>query len=904
MRNIILSSVLLFLGLGLVGDTALAGEQFIFPVGLLFMDNMTKTGWPFDIAAETLVDLRSRGIEVTGLSGIYALSHGDAACQVIFQWVMEDVDTLRKKLARADSFGLFIYGTPRTFEDALKRYGHDSLTVPDSVYFRCCPNQSIPHRYTDSIFRDSLEQWVSWVVDSLNARLERDSVQSLYRYLFWDEPFGKHLYWVNKTGSPWDDYWMNIWEHDDRTGLRTDSLGVYTLLKHQIEQADTLHSVWINLNGIKSHYVDTMHVARGFCQLKYENTPNPPHQFSFDVPVLLYDTKIGDSLRLCDYWTSTIDSIVAAAKEAVPGSPPPVYVGQLQSWGSCRLDTTFIHAYRIDIPEEIEELANLAILHEVKGIIYFVLQSFKEKNDYWGKYDMFANLCDDHSVPFDAPYEDFVYNRDHSLFADPDSLRPFCTNDTSQSQYTDPFRELPPRPQDHPNYHKYLQDYYQWKYAPYARNYNAIGEINNQLHIIGTKLLGLWDADSVARITPDTVYDSVVDSSILPPEIVTFSPVNSSDRYLFFVNKDLTHSEWGFTVEIARYDSLDGLKPVPSSLQSAYILDLSERHLVQGELGNKYITFHAVLGTGEGKLVRLMRGNEAADAMVADPDIEFRLIHGTGVNEKPQYVFTEGDTIRLSARIYNLGFYPLDSLEIKFYDGHRIPANLMGVDTVSLPALDPQSAAPGDTLASILWVSSHDDMSPHNITVFADEPIVSPSADNEANMALLIEPQDYATAVVHNPWDMTERQGPGQPSTPDIDSFKYFVETPDSISGVWEAKTSGMPPNPTIYLHVTSPIDGSKYDLLSARFIQDPGADTTAKGYLKIGWLSTTGIPGSDSIRYAFGKWNVGELNLSLNPLWNGHQIARLWLRSAPLPNRYFKLAWVRLRTQREATQP
>jgi hypothetical protein len=280
MSKIVIGSVLLVLGLGLLANAAGGGEQLVFPIGLLFMDNMSKPeeGCPFDMPAEALVDLRSRGIEVTGLSGTYAWSHGDAACQIVFQWVMEDVDALAKKLARADSFGLLVYGSPRTFDDALRRYGHDALTVPDSVYFRYYYGQDL-HRYTESVFRDSLEHWVSWVVDSLNARLEGDSVQSLYRYLFWDEPFGKHLGYV-QTSDKWDDYWMNIWEHDDVTGWHTDSRGVGSLLKYEIEQKDTMHSVWFNNDGNPFH--EGKNPVRGLCSLMVDTLgpapiPNPIH---------------------------------------------------------------------------------------------------------------------------------------------------------------------------------------------------------------------------------------------------------------------------------------------------------------------------------------------------------------------------------------------------------------------------------------------------------------------------------------------------------------------------------------------------------------------------------------------------------------------------------------------------
>jgi hypothetical protein len=436
---------------------------------------------------------------------------------------------------------------------------------------------------------------------------------------------------------------------------------------------------------------------------------------------------------------------------------------------------------------------------------------------------------------------------------------------------------------DSPGYHKFLEDLYEWKYAPYARNYNALGEVNNQMQIIGNELLDLWKAPPVATIKPDS-------SNVFPPEIVTFSPTQTSVVYLFFVNKDMKHQEMGFTIKIRRSD-------IPPPLQSAYILDLSERHLLNRTVDSTYITFYVTLGAGEGKLVRLMAGTEPADACVTDPDIGFQT--GDGPSTTPRYVFTEGDRIMLSATIYNLGFSGLGTLVVKFYDGHRDTLNLIDADTVSLPPLTVVSAAPADTVATCLWVASRELIGPHNITVFAEEPI-SPGVNtknNLANMALLVLPEDYASAVVGDPWDMTE-SGTGSSSTPDIDSFQYFAETPDSISGVWEAKT--MPDTvtgePRIYLNLADSISGSKYGHCSVRLIQDP--ETSGQGYLKIGWKNQTGASNADSVLYEFGRWQVKELDLSDHPGWKNNRITSFWIRPALLPDCMVKLSWVKLTTK------
>jgi hypothetical protein len=391
-----------------MATTTFSGEEFVFPVGTIAVDNLWEDGWPFDLSPEALVDLRSRGVEVVSLSGIYELAHDGHQGRIVFDWVMEDVDTLAKKLARADSFGLLAWAGIRTFDDALRRWGHDPVRDSLSPYFRW----DFANRYSAIAFRDSLDLWVSWVVDSLRSRLADDDTRSLYRYFFWDEPFTKHVAYAQDTiyKREYDDYWLNIWEYDDTTGLNTDSLSVGTLLKQKIEEKDTLQSVWFNLAG--DRFAQGKNAARGLCSLKVDAVPNPFQQLSFDAFPFWYGTAVGDTHNLRKYWTSVIDTIVKQTKSFDPLEPPPVYVTQLQSWGSCNVDT--FHCLRITIPEEVKELANLAVLHETKGIMHFVLQSFTQRGDCFG------NLLDHDQVPFDAPYEEYVYARKHDHFSEPD----------------------------------------------------------------------------------------------------------------------------------------------------------------------------------------------------------------------------------------------------------------------------------------------------------------------------------------------------------------------------------------------------------------------------------------------------------------------------------------------------
>jgi hypothetical protein len=227
-----------------VSGATRAQEEYVFPVGIWLVEGEEGASGPFDLPAERVVDLRSKGVEMILLSGRYSgKSWLQVQGNIWFDTVMVDVNTLRGKLARADSFGFLVYADPKSIDETMKYWGH----YPPDVfypYFR----YDRTNLFSSQAFNDTLDSLVSWVVDSLNSYLQVNDIQSLYRYIFWDEPFSHHLRWL-KTGDSLDDYYDNIWEHDDTTGFDTDSLSVGTFLKHKIESKDTLHSVWLDLWG-------------------------------------------------------------------------------------------------------------------------------------------------------------------------------------------------------------------------------------------------------------------------------------------------------------------------------------------------------------------------------------------------------------------------------------------------------------------------------------------------------------------------------------------------------------------------------------------------------------------------------------------------------------------------------
>ena len=118
--------------------TCPAEEEFIFPVGLWVTNNIWQPpDEPFDYSSVKLVDLRSKGVEMILLGGVY-------------------VDNLKGMLARADSFGFRVYAVPKEFQ-VLAKYGHDPVFDSLNPYFKN-HNQI---RYSSSTFNDTLDIKVS-----------------------------------------------------------------------------------------------------------------------------------------------------------------------------------------------------------------------------------------------------------------------------------------------------------------------------------------------------------------------------------------------------------------------------------------------------------------------------------------------------------------------------------------------------------------------------------------------------------------------------------------------------------------------------------------------------------------------------------------------------------------------
>ena len=102
-----------------------------------------------------------------------------------------------------------------------------------------------------------------------------------------------------------------------------------------------------------------------------------------------------------------------------------------------------------------------------------------------------VGFFDCNNMPFDAPYEEWVYTdrlRSDIDYIPPDSIRPWTATDGSQF---DPLYSLPLRPTP-PTAAKATETYLEWKFAAYARLWNSAKRTFGDIARVAPELARLW----------------------------------------------------------------------------------------------------------------------------------------------------------------------------------------------------------------------------------------------------------------------------------------------------------------------------------------------------------------------------------------------------------------------------
>ena len=651
---------------------------------------------------------------------------------------------------------------------------------------------------------------------------------------------------------------------------------------------------------------------------------NSPEFISYDdYPFRYVDMDFAGSTTICDddwlflidHYEEAMDTTVMTAKEY--GIPVHLYLQTFGAAGGSRLlESDTLHyphfLWRTPTPAEVRMYAGLALLHQVKGIHPYSLASYLEQDN---EGFISSSLLDINSIPFDAPYEDWVYTgripRGHEGmdYADPRYLPPF-------SEGFDPLYELTDPPALVPDCPKNKETWDTWFFEPYGRLYREIGDILGEVAVIAPEMAdlwwwdGSWDDASIVSVEDPGIYDHFV-----PPAIRLFQGPDSSSVYLYYVNRYLRNAETDYTISIVASESPGQLYP--------RVLDHSRRFLVPSPSGgggnNVFFAFDDTLEAGEGRLVEFVDTNVPADIRVTSPDV---YVYRQGaMNKSTRLCCTAGETITLGAVFYNMGTASTGNIGVVF-EKEEGPT-ILGTDTISFDGLSGYYS-PDSTSASIQWETDAGDAGVHRVEISAGSVQGENTSDNSVTVTVLVEPVDYATEVLGNPWDMTEAlSSPPDWQTTDIESVSSgWVDTcwTDSVSGMFEGKLSVPSPGNyfrgDIYLHEDAQelIDADEYTMLSLAGVSlNPNVSGAEFGCgMFLFWTDSADSSHVLALHSAegFGEglgngpdmWRVfGPLDLSGVDGWGG-EIHDLMIRFQMDPPEHYPMAligirigWVRL---------
>ncbi|NLP06059.1 hypothetical protein GX411_08940 [Candidatus Fermentibacteria bacterium] len=591
-------------------------------------------------------------------------------------------------------------------------------------------------------------------------------------------------------------------------------------------------------------------------------------------------TELGDSLHtwMLEHYEEGLDStiVVAAQEDHFPVHCHP------QAFGLCggeemwdiRVDPDTIryasYNYRIPSPAEFRMLCNLALLRQAKGVFPYSVRGYSEEGA------CFAGLLDEDLIPYDAPYEEWVYGErptEDFYYAPPDSFPPFRDG-------FDPLFELESRPST--SGARAVQDYLEWKFGPYANLWNSMRETLGEIAWMAPELSGLWWLDGTGH--PGAVELSWPDTCWAGPECRVFTD-EDEDFYLYYMNRCCRDSSHviGFWFS---YDSLD----VPS----IHALDHTRRFVVSSDLSREsFFSLTDTLEAGQGRLLEFIPQSTDADLRITRPDVTA----GTGPTVAGHdFRFTAGDTVLVCATVYNMGTEEAEDVPVSLTDITEEAHSLIGMDTLSFGRLPLSGYETDEATAEFRWVPSSPGVCRMRIAV-SPVPGEPDTLDNTTDVLFLIEPRDYATEVREDPWDMTEATGI-QPAwrTDDIEGEAGWTVFTDSIGGMLEgAIDEDSLSDNRLYLAVPEQsgrwIDTGVFDHLSLAVRVGRACD------LYFGWVTENDARGSCFVEDLEAGWSIPE-PVDLGGSLPDSMLKTAWLSFRPEvagADLAVRIGWVRL---------
>ena len=412
-----------------------------------------------------------------------------------------------------------------------------------------------------------------------------------------------------------------------------------------------------------------------------------------------------------------------------------------------------------------------------------------------------------------------------------------------------------------------------------------------EMATVAPELATLWwweDYEDVAEISaPDSSsYDPFVQ-----PEIRVFKQDGSNNVYLYYVNRQCRQESTIIHVVIDDRD-------IPSSLITPYGLDHSRRFIIPVDNIRHEFYFDDTLKAGQGRLFEFVNaGTMDADIRITDPDI---VAFYPGTTKKTfDFEFTAGDDIGINAAFYNMSTDSTTGVIVTCTD--LTEDEEIDRDTLDFDGLSTSGWICDSDIGKFTWETDSTDIGAHILEMHAEPVTGEPDTlDNTATAVFLIQPRDYATSVLDDPWDMTEDNvSPPAWHTSDIDSlvgWRMDSTLTDSISGMFE----GVIPNPSntnrVYLsvHRLKPINPDRYSMLSLAGI---ALERSLSVYL--GWRNE-----EDSVYVVDTGVDIGTDWVEATPVsidsisgaWDNDDIKEIWLefRGTNL-NTSVRLGWIKL---------
>jgi hypothetical protein len=586
-------------------------------------------------------------------------------------------------------------------------------------------------------------------------------------------------------------------------------------------------------------------------------------------------SELGDSLHtwMLEHYEEGMDStiVVASLEDHFPVHYHP------QAFGICGgkelwvIDTsenppdTAIgypsYRYRLPSHAEFRMLCNDALMRQARGIFPYSIRGYPEGEKYC------AGLLDEDLIPYDAPYEEWVYGErptDDFYYAPPDSFPPF----REYPVRFDPLFDLASRPTT--SGARAQQDYLEWKFAPYGRLWNSMRETLSEIAWIAPELSGLWWLDGTGHLGaveidwPDTCWAG--------PQCRVFTGGDDDTLYIFYLNRCCRDSVHIFDIGFT-HDDL----PFPSG----YALDHGRRVIIpREELDEDLFYFTDTLEAGQARLLQLIGSEVPTDLRITRPDVTAGI--GPAVPGH-DLEFTVGDTVIVQATVYNMGTEGIEDVPVSLTDVTPDIHVLIGRDTLSFDGLSLDGYETDDATAEFRWVPSTPGVYRMQIEV-TSVPEEPETQDNTTAALFLIEPRDYSTEVRGDAWDMTEATGI-QPAwkTDDVEGEAGWAAFTDSIGGMLEGEIDeDSLQNNRLYLAIPAQsgrwIDAEVFDHLSLAVKLDRACD------LYFGWETENDARGSCFVE----------------------ELAAGWSRYAPIdlggsvPDSLLKTAWLSFRPEQD----